>query len=119
MSTLWNKIEAALKSFAQKDLEPAWHDQIEPALVSFAKQVDHDFVAKWMPQALQIVTNLLASGTALTTATISQAAGELEASALRTGETVLTQDALTTVQSAVAHIQLATQAIVPSKPAGS
>ena len=111
------KIENAIKTFFQKDVEPLWHNDIEPALISFAKQVDHDFVQKWMPTALSIVTNLLTSGTALTTAVLGQAATELEQTALKTGETVLSQDALTTIQAAAAHVVQAAAAVTPAKPA--
>ena len=93
--------------------------KIEPAAVSFLKQVSHDFLVTWMPEALQIVTNTLTSGQGITTATIGQMASQLEATALKDGGAVATQDSLTTIQMAVAHLQSILPALTASvaKPA--
>lgn len=119
INSFFSKIVASAKALlkdGETEVVTLFKD-VEPALLSFVKQVDHDFVQKWMPQALTLVTNLLASGNALTTATLSQAASELEQTALKTGAQVLTQDALTTIQAAAAHVIQAASNVAPAKTA--
>jgi hypothetical protein len=119
VQTFFTKIEAAAVSLLKDgDADVAKiFAEVEPAVVSFAKTISHDFMVAFMPEALQAVANTLASGTALTTATISGLASDLEQKALTTGKTVFAQDALATVMAAAAHIQQAAASITPAKPA--
>lgn len=109
MTSILSKIETTAETLlggVETEAKQIWAE-VEPAIVDFLGSVSHDFVAKWLPQALGMLESLLASGTAITTATIASTALELEKTALETGENVLTQDALTTVQAAAAKLQVA------------
>lgn len=112
ITTIFDKMKAeagTLLKEGETDLLKLF-SKVEPAAVSFLKQVSHDFLVDWMPTALKLVTDLLASGNGITTATIGQMASQLEATALASGKQVLAQDAITTVQMAVAHVQQAVAA---------
>lgn len=116
IASFFDKLASNAKTLfkeGETDVEKLFAD-VEPAAMSFLRTVSHDFIATWMPEALQIVTNLLTSGQQLSTATISAAALELEQTALKDGGQVLTQDALTTIQMAVAHVKAASAAIPAS-----